>query len=125
MPEPLLTFDLYEAFITANGYILFLFCYLFFSLGIENHEIKLKCIRNLLANLTTPNYMLLKRLISLLKKIASFSHINKMDYYNLAVVMGLYFTIKIIYTINFLGPNILRSATETLEKIVNDTPIVR
>mmetsp|Transcript_4015 Transcript_4015/g.5632 ORF Transcript_4015/g.5632 Transcript_4015/m.5632 type:complete len:914 (+) Transcript_4015:31-2772(+) len=95
MPDPVLTFELYPAFIAAND--------------ITDISAKLECLKNLIQSLPLTYLAILNRLADLLLNIAKNSSLNKMTPSNLAIV---------------IGPNILRAQSQTMEAIINDTPLV-
>ncbi|KAJ1915767.1 hypothetical protein H4219_004149 [Mycoemilia scoparia] len=74
LPEPLLTFDLYEPLIDASS--------------IDSYDDRLWAIKDLIHQLPLANYTLLKRLIEHLEKVTDFEQINHMYSTNLALVFG-------------------------------------
>ncbi|ORY07849.1 RhoGAP-domain-containing protein, partial [Basidiobolus meristosporus CBS 931.73] len=74
LPEPVLTFELYNDFIAAAA--------------IEDYDTRLIEIKNLVVKLPTPNYILLKRLIEHLEMITDYEDVNHMYASNLAIVFG-------------------------------------
>lgn len=95
LPEPLMTYDMYEAFIAAEG--------------IEDLDNRLQCIQQLVESLPPCNYSILSLLMKLLHKVSEHYVENKMTTSNLAIV---------------IAPNILRPEQQTMESIINDTPHV-
>lgn len=97
MPEPLLTFDRYTAFINAQ----------------QERDVKSRAqiVRRLVRSLPTDHYNTLKFLFELLSRVEKLSAVNKMAVHNLATVFG---------------PNLLRlpGAQENMLQLVEDTPIV-
>ncbi|ORY05870.1 RhoGAP-domain-containing protein [Basidiobolus meristosporus CBS 931.73] len=74
LPEPLLSFELYEDFISA--------------VGVVDYDERLFAIKDLVHALPTPNYVLLKRLVEHLEMITDYEDINHMYASNLAIVFG-------------------------------------
>ncbi|RIA95407.1 hypothetical protein C1645_802989 [Glomus cerebriforme] len=74
LPEPIMTYELYDDFIEANG--------------LQDRDEKLYAIKDLLYKLPIPNYELLKRLIEHLERVTDFEEINHMYANNLAIVFG-------------------------------------
>ncbi|KAK9768485.1 hypothetical protein K7432_000825 [Basidiobolus ranarum] len=74
LPEPVLTFDLYDDFITAAA--------------IEDYDTRLIAIKNLVTALPRPNYVLLKRLTEHLEMVTDYEDVNHMYASNLAIVFG-------------------------------------
>lgn len=87
LPEPLLTFDLYESFITATSVS-------------DSEEARLDCIKAVIKKLPLPNRMLLYQLSQMLVSIEKKSSINQMTASNLAIVWT---------------PNLLRPRNETID----------
>eukprot|EP00002_Diphylleia_rotans_P035442 TRINITY_DN772_c0_g1_i2.p1 TRINITY_DN772_c0_g1~~TRINITY_DN772_c0_g1_i2.p1 ORF type:complete len:629 (+),score=137.90 TRINITY_DN772_c0_g1_i2:49-1935(+) len=73
LPEPLITFELYQTFISARAY--------------EGEE-DIKEIVTLTHQLPQANYVMLDKLMALLHKTRGFSDVNKMGSANLATVFG-------------------------------------
>ncbi|CAG8511141.1 16827_t:CDS:2 [Rhizophagus irregularis] len=71
LPEPLMTFELYDEFIEAN-----------------DQDDKLYAIKDLLYRLPKPNFELLKRLIEHLERVTDYEETNHMYARNLAIVFG-------------------------------------
>lgn len=95
MEEPLLSFELYEGFVAGEG--------------IADKSERLTYITNLVHTLPPCHFATLKHLMELLYKICKNSQVNKMHSSNLAIV---------------IAPNILRSDEQSMESIIQDTPIV-
>ncbi|CAG8478191.1 13821_t:CDS:10 [Ambispora leptoticha] len=74
LPEPLMTYKLYDDFIQAAG--------------LEDHDQRSHAIRDLLQKLPHSNYCLLKKLIEHLERITDYEEINHMYAHNLAIVFG-------------------------------------
>ncbi|KAJ1680059.1 hypothetical protein EV182_000770 [Spiromyces aspiralis] len=74
LPEPLLTFDLYESLIEA--------------INTENYDDRMWALKDTIHRLPKTNYTLLKRLIEHLEKVTDFEQINHMYSTNLALVFG-------------------------------------
>jgi hypothetical protein len=95
MPEPLLTFDLYESFIAAQA---------------ERDTIKrIRYLRHLLTLLPVANRATLKYLIAFLSRVEKHAAVNKMAMHNLATVFG---------------PNLLSLKDGDVIRLVEDTPLV-
>mmetsp|Transcript_40699 Transcript_40699/g.102431 ORF Transcript_40699/g.102431 Transcript_40699/m.102431 type:complete len:671 (+) Transcript_40699:126-2138(+) len=88
LPEPLLTFQLYEAFMTATA--------------VENPADRLRCISEVLKRLPPGNLFVLRFLMQLLVKVAAQESHNKMGPGNLAVVFA---------------PGLLRPERETMDMV--------
>lgn len=84
LAEPLLTFELYDVFIAANGICL--------------PEPRLACIKRVLTMLPALHAALLAALVRFLRHVSTFAEENKMTAANLATVFA---------------PNLLRAETET------------
>ncbi|CAI2172046.1 18714_t:CDS:2 [Funneliformis geosporum] len=74
LPEPIITYELYDAFIEADG--------------LKDHDEKHYSIKDLLNKLPKTNYELLKRLIEHLERVTDFQEVNHMYASNLAIVFG-------------------------------------
>ncbi|KAI8342790.1 hypothetical protein BC941DRAFT_148442 [Chlamydoabsidia padenii] len=74
LPEPLLTFVLYEEFINASAS--------------EDHDDRVYKIKQAIQKLPIPNYQLLKRLIEHFVVVTDYEAINHMYATNLAIVFG-------------------------------------
>ncbi|KAI8873997.1 RhoGAP-domain-containing protein, partial [Ramicandelaber brevisporus] len=74
MPEPLLTHNLYDAFIKA--------------VSIEDYDERLWAIKDLVHALPRPNYIVLRRVIEHLEKVTDYEDVNNMFSTNLAIVFG-------------------------------------
>lgn len=95
MPEPLLTFELYESFIAAQA---------------ERDSIKrIRYVRHLLTLLPVANRATLKYLMVFLSRVEKHSAVNKMAMHNLATVFG---------------PNLLSLKDGDVIRLVEDTPLV-
>ncbi|KAF2074119.1 hypothetical protein CYY_004561 [Polysphondylium violaceum] len=93
LPEPLFTFNSYEALIASHG--------------VTDPEMRLNCIKSIIQKVPPHYYIVLDYIIAFLHRICQHSNTNKMDSSNLAIVFA---------------PNLLKSKTETAEQIVNDSP---
>jgi hypothetical protein len=95
MPEPLLTFDLYDSFIGAQG---------------EKDSIKrIRYLRHLISSLPEVNRATLKFLLAFLIRVEKHSDVNKMAMHNLATVFA---------------PNLLLPRGGNMLQMVEDTPLV-
>ena len=74
LPEPLLTYDLYEPLIAASG--------------IDSYDERLWAIKDSIHQLPPANYTMLKRLVEHLEKVTDLEQINHMYSTNLALVFG-------------------------------------
>ncbi|KAJ1653522.1 hypothetical protein IWQ61_006371 [Dispira simplex] len=74
LPEPLLTFQLYDGFIHAAT--------------VDDYNERLWAIKDLIHALPKPNYTLLKRLVEHLERVTDFEEVNHMYSSNLAIVFG-------------------------------------
>ncbi|CAO3594976.1 unnamed protein product [Absidia cylindrospora] len=74
LPEPLMTFTLYEEFINASAS--------------EDHDDRVYRIKQVIQKLPTTNYQLLKRLIEHFVVITDYESVNHMYATNLAIVFG-------------------------------------
>ncbi|KAJ1967298.1 hypothetical protein IWQ62_001949 [Dispira parvispora] len=74
LPEPLLTFQLYDGFIHAAT--------------VDDYNERLWAIKDLVHALPKPNYMVLKRLVEHLERVTDFEEVNHMYSSNLAIVFG-------------------------------------
>lgn len=93
LPEPLLTFELYDCFIASNG--------------INMVEAKIDCIRKIIAMVPTVNVAILIYLLKFLITVEQHSDINKMNTSNLAMVFA---------------PNLLRPKDQSMQDVIIDTP---
>ncbi|PIA19734.1 RhoGAP-domain-containing protein, partial [Coemansia reversa NRRL 1564] len=74
LPEPLMTFNLYDGFINAAS--------------IDDYDERLWAIKDLVHALPTTNYTVLKRLVEHLERVTDYEEINHMYGTNLALVFG-------------------------------------
>ncbi|ORZ22429.1 hypothetical protein BCR42DRAFT_368338 [Absidia repens] len=74
LPEPLMTFTLYEEFINASAS--------------EDHDDRVYSIKQVIQKLPTANYHLLKRLIEHFVVVTDYESVNHMYATNLAIVFG-------------------------------------
>ncbi|KAJ1927204.1 hypothetical protein IWQ60_003133 [Tieghemiomyces parasiticus] len=74
LPEPLLTFQLYDGFIHAAA--------------VDDYNERLWALKDLVHALPRPNYTLLKRLVEHLERVTDYEEINHMYSTNLAIVFG-------------------------------------
>ncbi|KAJ2235481.1 hypothetical protein IWW45_002563 [Coemansia sp. RSA 485] len=74
LPEPLMTYNLYEGFINAAS--------------IDDYDERLWAIKDLVHALPTANYTVLKRLVEHLERVTDYEEINHMYGTNLALVFG-------------------------------------
>ncbi|KAJ2843106.1 hypothetical protein IWW36_005669, partial [Coemansia brasiliensis] len=74
LPEPLMTFGLYDGFINAAS--------------IDDYDERLWAIKDLVHALPAPNYTVLKRLVEHLERVTDYEEINHMYGTNLALVFG-------------------------------------
>ncbi|KAJ2156656.1 hypothetical protein GGF46_005041 [Coemansia sp. RSA 552] len=74
LPEPLMTFSLYDGFINAAS--------------IDDYDERLWSIKDLVHALPTANYTVLKRLIEHLERVTDYEEVNHMYGTNLALVFG-------------------------------------
>ncbi|RKP39865.1 hypothetical protein BJ085DRAFT_1664, partial [Dimargaris cristalligena] len=74
LPEPLLTFQLYEGFINAAA--------------VDDYNERLWAIKDLIHALPKSSYTLLKRIIEHLERVTDFEEVNHMYSTNLAIVFG-------------------------------------
>eukprot|EP00002_Diphylleia_rotans_P028043 TRINITY_DN5652_c0_g1_i1.p1 TRINITY_DN5652_c0_g1~~TRINITY_DN5652_c0_g1_i1.p1 ORF type:complete len:582 (-),score=136.37 TRINITY_DN5652_c0_g1_i1:504-2249(-) len=98
MPEPVLTFDLYDCFMAAEG--------------IPDKSARINCLAYLMTTIRPAYLTQVFALFSFLKKVADHSEFNKMGAKNLATVFA---------------PNILRPREQTMEQMSQDVqklPIV-
>ena len=95
MPEPLMTFSRYDAFLRLGGE--------------KDANTKLRETKKLLEGLPRTNYATLRELLRLLNKIAACSATNNMRAANLSMVFA---------------SNVFRPEVETIEYIVQDTPLI-
>jgi hypothetical protein len=108
MEEPLLSFDLYEGFIAGEGTLL-MRQYTKELSGIADKSERLTYITNLIHTLPPCYFATLKILMELLYKVCQHSLVNKMHSSNLAIV---------------IAPNILRFNEQSMESIIQDTPMI-
>lgn len=95
MPEPLLTYDLYDSFIAAQN---------------EKDEAKrIRYLRHLVNSLKKGNLETLKYLMEFLGRVEKHSDVNKMAIHNLATVFA---------------PNLLKPREGNMLQIVQDSPLV-
>ncbi|KAJ5067933.1 rho/rac/cdc gtpase-activating protein [Anaeramoeba ignava] len=92
LPEPPLTWELYDKFIEADEIP-------------ENWE-RVKQLRRLVYSLPTPNFNAVKCICEHMFKVSQYSAQNQMGISNLAMLMG---------------PNLLRSPDESMSAVVTDT----
>jgi len=95
LPEPILTFSLYERFLLAQG--------------APSQTLRTRQIQNLLKLLPKPNFALLKYLIEFLGQVKEHSANNKMGIPNLATVFG---------------PNLLGPPDKSTITMIQDTPLI-
>ena len=93
LPEPVLTYELYDCFIAANGIVI--------------PEARLECVKKILAMMPAPNMNLLVYLVRFLHLVAQYANVNKMNAANLAMVFA---------------PNLLRPHEENFSHSIADTP---
>eukprot|EP01132_Coremiostelium_polycephalum_P000634 gene634-787_t len=93
LPEPLFTFNSYEALIVSHG--------------VTDPEMRLSCIKSIIEKIPPHYFIVLDYLLAFLHRICRHSKVHKMDSSNLAIIFA---------------PNLLKSKTETAEQIVNDSP---
>ncbi|KAJ2172099.1 hypothetical protein GGF45_004759 [Coemansia sp. RSA 551] len=74
LPEPLMTFNLYDGFINAAS--------------IDDYDERLWAIKDLVHALPTGNYAVLKRLVEHLERVTDYEEVNHMYGTNLALVFG-------------------------------------
>ncbi|KAJ2312243.1 hypothetical protein IWW54_002197, partial [Coemansia sp. RSA 2705] len=74
LPEPLMTFNLYDGFINAAS--------------IDDYDERLWAIKDLVQALPTANYTVLKRLVEHLERVTDYEEVNHMYGTNLALVFG-------------------------------------
>lgn len=73
LPEPLLTFDLYDSFIESH------------KKGVSQEQ-RVKITKQLVNQLPQPNQILLQFIIAFLARVVRFSDVNKMSKSNLGVI---------------------------------------
>lgn len=95
LPEPLMTYDLYESFIAAQQE--------------RDPNKRIRYIRHLIASLPPVNRATLKYLIEFLYRVEKHSEVNKMVVNNLATVFA---------------PNLLRQREENIVQSAMDTPLI-
>lgn len=93
LPEPLLTYELYDCFIAANS--------------IPVQQSRLECIKKIIGYLPPRNYTLLVYLVKFLIIITAHSSANKMTSSNLATVFA---------------PNLLKSPNDDVQTTIEDQP---
>jgi len=96
LPEPLLTFDLYDCFVA--------------SMGISEAETRKQRLKKLLEELPKAHYVLFKKLAIFLWKVSKYADKNRMSTTNLGVVFG---------------PNLCRVITESMETMVDAGQIAK
>jgi len=96
LPEPLLTFDLYDCFVA--------------SMGISEAETRKQRLKKLLEELPKAHYVILKKLAIFLWKVSKYADKNRMSTINLGVVFG---------------PNLCRVLTESMETMVDAGQIAK
>lgn len=74
LPEPLMTFELYDSFLSATK--------------IRNKNERIRSIRQLVKELPQQNYFVLEHIIKHLIKVSQHHEENKMGIANLAIVFG-------------------------------------
>jgi len=95
LPEPLMTYDLYESFITAQQE--------------RDPNKRIRFLRHLLSCLPPVNRATLQHLISFLSRVEKHSEVNKMAVHNLATVFA---------------PNLLRHREDNMVQSAMDTPLI-
>lgn len=95
LPEPILTYDLYDAIIAAQS--------------APNQGLRIRYLKGLIQRLPQMNLELTKQLFQLLTKVNEQSKVNKMGLANLATVFG---------------PNLLISPDRSMLQMVQDTPLI-
>mmetsp|Transcript_30068 Transcript_30068/g.75697 ORF Transcript_30068/g.75697 Transcript_30068/m.75697 type:complete len:758 (-) Transcript_30068:31-2304(-) len=92
LPEPVLTFELYDEFMSADS--------------TEDKQLRLKYMRFLIRKLPKVNYAVTKKLMAFLRQVKEHSAVNKMAVHNLATVFG---------------PNLLAAGDKNMMRMVEDT----
>jgi hypothetical protein len=105
LPEPLLTFALYDQFIAAQCKVYFFI--MMTIVGCPDHNLRVRYIKNLLKQLPAQNRELLKYLTAFLRRVQDHSAQNKMAIHNLATVFG---------------PNLLVPPDRSTFQMIQDTP---
>lgn len=95
LPEPLMTYDLYESFITAQQE--------------RDPNKRVRYIRHLISCLPKVNKATLKILIEFLGRVEKHSEVNKMAVHNLATVFA---------------PNLLKQREDNMVQSAMDTPLI-
>lgn len=95
LPEPLMTYDLYESFVTAQQE--------------RDPNKRLRYIRHLISCLPKVNRATLKTLIQFLGRVEKHSEVNKMASHNLATVFA---------------PNLLKQREDNMVQSAMDTPLI-
>ena len=113
LPEALLTFELYDCFIAANGLAVFAFAFFFFlstsfcpCAAICVADSRLDCIQKIVGFLPARNYVLLVYLCKFLRLVTTFSASNKMSAKNIAMVFA---------------PNLLRPRSESALNMIEES----
>jgi len=96
LPEPLLTFDLYDCFVA--------------SMGISETETRKQRLKKLLEELPKAHYVLFKKLAVFLWKVSKYADKNRMSTTNLGVVFG---------------PNLCRVLIDSMETMVDAGQIAK
>lgn len=95
MPEPLLTYSLYDSFIAAQNE--------------KDSAKRVRYVRHLIKSLPEGNRETLKYLMAFLRRVEKYSDVNKMAIHNLATVFA---------------PNLLKPQEGNMLQVVQDTPLV-
>ena len=95
LPEPLMTYDLYESFVTAQQE--------------RDPNKRVRYIRHLISCLPKVNRATLKTLIQFLGRVEKHSEVNKMASHNLATVFA---------------PNLLKQREDNMVQSAMDTPLI-
>jgi hypothetical protein len=95
LPEPLMTYDLYESFVAAQQE--------------RDPNKRIRYIRHLISSLPQVNRSTLKYLIGFLARVEKFSDVNKMAVHNLATVFA---------------PNLLKQREDNMVQSAMDTPLI-
>jgi hypothetical protein len=95
LPEPLMTYDLYESFIAAQQE--------------RDPNKRIRYLRHLISNLPPVNRATLKYLIEFLNRVEKHSEVNKMTVTNLATVFA---------------PNLLKQREDNMVQSAMDTPLI-
>jgi hypothetical protein len=88
LPEPLLTFDLYDDFISTSGTSLNSQLGIINDPDIEDSEFYTEALCSLVYRLPKSHRVLLQYLVAFLNKVANYSEINLMTTSKLAKVFG-------------------------------------